>query len=68
MRDQLPAGKVAEQRPLILDEHTDIDIAVLASLAAEPGVDGPTAAKRPRAGKRGHKLGDGGDWPGYVVR
>ena len=68
MRDQLPAGEVIEKRTLILDEYRDIDVAVFASVAAEPGVDRPAPADRPRSGKRGHELRDGGDWFGYAIR
>ena len=68
MRDQLPAGQVIEERPLILDEHADIDVEVIAGLAAEPGIDGPAAAEGPRGTERGHELRDRGDWFGYVIR
>ena len=68
MRDQLPAGEVIEEDALIVCEDRDVNVGVIAGLAAQPGVDRPAPAERPGGGKRGHDLGDGRDWFGCVVR
>jgi hypothetical protein len=68
MCHHLPAGEVIKERALVLDENGDIDVAVMASVSAEPGVDCPAAAESPRRAKSGHELDDGCDRGGYAVR
>src|SRR3990172_9589626 len=68
MRDQLPACEMSENGALIVCEDGNVNVRVIARLLAEPGVDGPAAAKRPPGPEGGHEAGDAGDGFGYVVR
>jgi len=54
MREQLPAVEVFEQPLLIVREHRDIDVAVFAGRAAQPGINGPSAAETPLRGQACH--------------
>ncbi len=59
--DQLPAGEMIEDGAPVVLKDDDIDVTVVAGLAAERGVDGPAAAHEPTLAERGHDLGDAGD-------
>lgn len=56
--DQLPVGEVMEDGLLVVLKDGDIDVRVIAGLAAEPGVDGPAAAEVPPGAEDGHEAGD----------
>ena len=64
--DQLPAGEVIEDSLLIVLKDGEIQVGVVAGLAAETGVDGPAAAKVPTGTEGGHEVGDAGEgfWDG----
>ena len=59
--DQLPAGEVIEDSVLVVLKDGDIDVCVIAGLAAEPGVGGPAAAEGPLGTEGGHEVGDAGE-------
>jgi len=64
--DQLPAGEVIEDGVLVVLKDGDIDVSVIAGLAAEPGVGGPAAAEGPLGTEGRHEVGDAGEgfWDG----
>jgi hypothetical protein len=45
--DERPAGEVLEDSVLVVVEHRDVDVAMLARRPAEPRVHGPPAAEEP---------------------
>src|SRR3990172_2547875 len=64
--DQLPAGEGIEEGAQVVLKDGDIDVSVIAGLAADPGVDGPAAEEEPVGGEGGQEVGDAGDgvWDG----
>src|SRR3990172_3435489 len=64
--DQLPAGEVIKEGAQVVLKDGNIDVSVIAGLAAEPGVDGPATAEGPAGREGGHEAGDAGEgfWDG----
>jgi hypothetical protein len=58
---ELPAGKVSEQCIQLVLEDSDVNVIVIASLAPEPGVNGPAATKGPAATESRHEVRDPGE-------
>ncbi len=56
-----PAGELMEDCALVLLKDDDINVAVIAGLASEPGVNGPAAAEEPCGAKRRHEVRNAGD-------
>lgn len=66
VRDELPAGEMLEEGAQVVLKDGDIDVAVIAGLAGEPGVDRPAAAEGPPGTEVGHEVRDTRDgfWDG----
>jgi len=58
--DQLPVRQVLEDGTLVVLKDDDIDVGVIAGLAAQPRVSGPTTAEEPPGTEGGHEAGDAG--------
>lgn len=59
--DQLPACEEVTQGQLVVFEHDDIDVPVLAADVSEPRISGQATAERPARGEVGHQPDDAGN-------